>query len=275
MDRTRRDFIASTAAFAATTLTADFAQSADVLPRDGRAAITKAESDAMDVAISKGGFTCVRTAESGDGPYYYESSLRRRDVTEGRRGLPLKLGVRVLNATAPAIGCSPLAGAIVDLWQADADGMYSNVGSDLQNENTIGKTFMRGHQVTNAEGYVEFDTVVPGWELVASPLRVISRATHIHLKVFHEHKIATTQIYLPDAFLDEVYASVDPYRKHGEMTAPGAKGTFKRIRNTEDMVFNGDASKPVEIQRVGKGVTAQASIGIVTLGGRGVAPLFR
>ncbi len=82
----------------------------------------------------------------------------------------LRLGVRVADALIPGSSCAPLPGAVVDVWQADADGMYSNVGGDLQNVDTVGQTFMRGHQLSNRDGYVEFDTVVPGWELVGVPI---------------------------------------------------------------------------------------------------------
>ena len=41
---------------------------------------------------------------------------------------------------------------------------------------------------------VEFDSVVPGWEVG----RNVVRATHVHVKVFHENKVATTQLYFPD-----------------------------------------------------------------------------
>lgn len=70
-------------------------------------------------------------------------------------------------------------------------------------------------------------------------------------------------------------ADADPYRTHREMTAPGATAPVKRIRNDEDMIFRGDGSKPLSVERSGKGVAAVASIGVVTLGGRGVASLFR
>jgi len=243
----------------------------------GRRAITRQEVDELQNKMVAGRFTCVRTAESGDGPFYYESSPARRDITEGRKGLRLRLGITVANATAAGSACALLPDAVVDVWQADADGMYSNVGGDLQTLDTLGQTFMRGHQLTNSAGYVEFDTVVPGWELVGvpPPQSQVLRATHIHVKVFHEHKIVTTQLYLPDPFLDELYASVDPYRTHRKMTAPGLKGSFERIRNTEDGIFLADRSKPMQVQRESGGIFAQATIGIVTLGSRGIGSLFR
>jgi protocatechuate 3,4-dioxygenase beta subunit len=104
---------------------------------------------------------------------------------------------------------------------------------------------------------------------------VVLRATHIHVKVFQEHKVATTQLYFPDEFLHELYASVDPYTTHRTSTAPGVRRSFDRIRNGEDRNFVADQSKPMEIRREGNGIFAQATIGIVTLGSRGVPSLFR
>ncbi len=111
--------------------------------------------------------------------------------------------------------------------------------------------------------------------LAPVPGGAVLRTSHIHLKVFHESKIVTTQLYFPDVFLDELYASVAPYRSHGEMTAPGGPKPFVRVRNVEDRQFLGDASTPLAIERVGAGVTAQASIGVATIGPLGVASRFR
>jgi protocatechuate 3,4-dioxygenase beta subunit len=243
---------------------------------DGRGAITSHQWDELRNKLNSGHLTCVRTPESTDGPFYYESSPARRNITEGRKGMRLRLGITVANATI-AESCSPLPDAVVDVWHADADGLYSNVGGDLQRVDTVGQTFMRGHQVTNRDGWVEFETVVPGWELVSvpQPANVVLRATHIHVKVFQEHKVATTQLYLADQFLDELYASVEPYRTHRQQTAPRLGRSYERIRNGEDGIFVADQSKPMEVRREGDGVFAQATIGLVTLGSRGVASLFR
>ena len=61
--------------------------------------------------------------------------------------------------------------------------------------------------------------MVPGWEIG----RNVARATHVHVKVFHENKVVTAQLYFPNQFLDELYAGVDPYRTHQQMTAPGTE----------------------------------------------------
>jgi len=271
---TRRQFIARSAVFGIGPL-ASIGLAADSVEQGGRRAITQKQLFEMDAET--GHLTCIRTPESNDGPYYYPTSPSRRDITEGRGGVRLRLGIRVANALIPGSSCAPLPGAVVDIWQADADGMYSNVGSDLQNVSTVGQTFMRGHQLTNRDGYVEFDTVVPGWELVSvpPPEGLFVRATHIHVKVFHEDKVLTTQLYFCDDFLDGLYASVDPYRTHRKMNAPGVPRTVERIPNGADPTFVNDHAKPLKTRRAGGGVFALATIGVVTLGSRGLPSLFR
>ena len=269
MNRDRRRFVTTTATLAAAHL-AGVGLAGAQPRRDGTAPITSATIDALAAQRSGGRFTCVRTPESNDGPYYYRSSPRRRAIAEGRSGVQLKLRITVASALRPGDACPPLSDAVVDIWHADADGLYSNVGADLQTENTVGQTFMRGHQVTDATGQVEFDSVVPGWEIG----RNVVRATHVHVKVFHENKVVTAQLYFPNEFLDELYANVDPYRTHQQMTAPGGK-LSNRIRNEEDGGFLADQSTPMPIRRDGDVVTAEATIGITTLGSLGVAPLFR
>jgi len=225
VNRDRRRFVTTSAARAAAQLVGVSVADAQSR-RDGTSPIAAANIDALAAQRTGGRFTCIRTPESNDGPFYYRSSPRRRAIAEGRRGVPLKLRITVANALHPGDACPPLSDALVDVWHADADGMYSNVGADLQIENTVGQTFMRGHQVTDASGQVEFDSVVPGWEIG----RNVVRATHVHVKVFHENKVITTQLYFPNQFLDDLYVNVDPYRTHQQMTAPGGK-LSNRIRN--------------------------------------------
>jgi protocatechuate 3,4-dioxygenase beta subunit len=69
--------------------------------------------------------------------------------------------------------CVPLAGATVDVWQCDAVGAYSDVAD--RGFNTRGQNFLRGYQVTDANGLAGFTTLYPGWYQ--------GRATHIHFKI--------------------------------------------------------------------------------------------
>jgi protocatechuate 3,4-dioxygenase beta subunit len=141
---------------------------------------------------------------------------------------------------------------LVDVWHTDAGGLYSNVGRDLQYADAVGQTSCRGHQFTDDKGYIEFDTIVPGWEIVPAPppIVVVRRTTHIHVKVFKNRSVATTQLYLLDPFLAELYVGTEPYRSHRRMTAPGLDRSFERISNSKDLLFIGDHSTPMTVQLV-------------------------
>jgi protocatechuate 3,4-dioxygenase beta subunit len=249
---------------------------ADAAP-DGRAPLTRAQWDALVTRMSNASLTCVRTWDVGEGPFYSESSPERRSLVEGRRGLPLRLGITVAGMTGRS-ACLPLSGAVVDVWQADGEGLYSNVGPDLQTEDSTGQTFLRGHQVTDETGYVEFDTVVPGWEIVPAPppATVIRRTSHIHVKVFHEWQIVGTQLYLPDNFLDDLYRNEEPYKSHRLMTTPGVERRYERVRNGEDMNYASDGSRPLRIEKTSSGLYAKAVIGIGgSMGNRGLPSRWR
>ena len=95
----------------------------------------------------------------------------RRDITEGKPGLPLTLRLTLVNV---ANGCSPISGYNIEVWQCDASGNYSEYSQP--GFNGAGQTFLRGLQTTEANGQVTFNTVYPGWYQ--------GRATHIHVDVF-------------------------------------------------------------------------------------------
>ena len=60
-----------------------------------------------------------------------------------------------------AAGCTPLVSARVDVWHCDALGVYSDVQDPRFK--MVGRKFLRGYQVTDSAGRVEFLTVYPGW----------------------------------------------------------------------------------------------------------------
>lgn len=283
---TRRGFLGGAGAIAGCTLgPGGLIEAREFL--DGRSPFTKEDwAGLMRHMGTVPMFNCVRTLETDEGPFYYERSPERRDLTGKRRGLPLKLGITVAGV-GQGTNCFALSGAVVDVWQTDGTGMYSNVGPDLQSEDTRGGTFLRGHQVTDQNGYVEFDSLVPGWELVVLPVPdgtvlppgvdpVAFRTNHIHVKVFHERKVVTTQFYLPEDFLDLLYRDVEPYRSHRLMRAPGIERDFERVRNAQDFIYIQDQAQPLQIEHRGNAVLAMATIGIAgTMGNRGLQPLWR
>jgi protocatechuate 3,4-dioxygenase beta subunit len=143
---------------------------------------------------------CTLTAEQEEGPFYVAVDDVRSDIVLAQAGLPLELTITIINTKT----CKPLKHAAVDIWQCNADGVYSDEAS----ENTTGKTYLRGVQFTDAHGRVHFTTIYPG--------HYAGRTTHIHAKVHIKsgdsdhtlsggHVAHTGQMFPPDAVNTEVY----------------------------------------------------------------------
>jgi protocatechuate 3,4-dioxygenase beta subunit len=245
--------------------------------RSGRTPITKKEWDTIIRNGGAGTLTCVETPQLVEGPFYYESSLERRSIAEKHSGEPLRLGITLAGLIPGGPKCMPLSGAIIDVWHTDASGLYSNVGTDLQPVDTVGQTFLRGHQITDDSGYVEFDTIVPGWEIVAAapPVGAALRTTHVHVKVFHGREVLTAQLFLPDKLIDDLYAGAEPYKSHRLLTAPGLTRSYERIRNNEDMFYTSSRSKPMTVTREKGVLVARATLGMASQGNRGFKNFFR
>ena len=99
---------------------------------------------------------CVVRPAQTEGPYFVDTKLERSDIrsdpTDGaiRDGAPLLLTFQVSRLDGAA--CAPLAGALVDVWQCDALGVYSGVKDMNGFFDTTGKQFLRGHQITGLDG---------------------------------------------------------------------------------------------------------------------------
>jgi protocatechuate 3,4-dioxygenase beta subunit len=145
---------------------------------------------------------CFLTPQSIEGPYYLDPRLVRAKIAEGRAGVPLRVDLRVVDGAT----CKPSARARVDIWHADAQGIYSGYQGqgDKQDLSTVGQTFLRGTQFTDRNGAVRFETIYPGW--------YAGRATHIHFKVLLEDRnVLTGQMYFPDAVNEFIYANIAAY----------------------------------------------------------------
>ena len=151
-----------------------------------------------------GGFrdVCFLTPQSIEGPFYLDPRLVRAQIAEGRTGVPLRVDLRVIDGAT----CKPSERARVDIWHADAQGIYSGYQGqgDKQDISTVGQKFLRGTQFTNGEGAVRFETIYPGW--------YTGRATHIHFKVLlDDRNVLTGQMYFPDAVNEFIYANIPAY----------------------------------------------------------------
>ena len=165
------------------------------------------------IAASK---NCTATQYIEEGPYYLSNTPTRSDVTDGQAGKKLSLTFTVVDTA-----CKPIKNARIDIWYANAQGVYSGVanqGDDLGAGVNSGN-FLRGTQVTNAKGVATFTGIYPGWY----PARTI----HIHEKIWVGGKqVLTTQTYFTDKQNAAAMATA-PYNKRGA----------QRVTNATDMVL--------------------------------------
>ena len=186
--------------------------------------------------VVSGTVRCVLTPEQTEGPYYIANEKVRRNITEGRRGVPLSLRTTVVDAST----CKPIRGAAIDVWHCDAGGVYSGFGQGASS-----RTFMRGIQRTDARGLAAFRTVYPGW--------YPGRTVHIHVKVhIGGNVVHTGQLYFPDALTDTAYRAAPYNRRPGRDT-----------RNATDSVFrNGGKRSMLTVRKSAGGYVAAITMGV-------------
>jgi protocatechuate 3,4-dioxygenase beta subunit len=135
-----------------------------------------------------------------------QSGVVRRDITSSfgssttkAEGVPLDITMTINDF---ADNKSPLAGGAVYVWHCDREGRYSLYSQGVTDEN-----YLRGVQETDDRGQVRFTTVFPAC--------YSGRWPHIHFEVYPSlakatngaNKIATSQMALPDATCQAVYAT--------------------------------------------------------------------
>jgi len=206
----------------------------------GGAGIWKAsEADAAGPnAVSSGLVTCVLSPEMTEGPYYVAADAKiRKDIRAGQPGTPLALKLGVANVAS----CKPVKGAAVDIWHASAGGVYS----DEQQNDTVGQTFLRGVQKTNANGIATFTTIYPGWYQ--------GRTVHIHVKVHISGNVVHTgQLFFNDALTDAVFQK-----------APYASRPNRTTRNANDSIYiNGGSRSLLTVKKQGAGYVATIWMGV-------------
>src|SRR5262249_36154865 len=131
-----------------------------------RQALGAAGAATLDLLLrAHGAQAAALTPAKTIGPYFVDEKLKRSDIRGGVDGLPLALALTLLD------GGAAVAGAQVDIWHAAPDGTYS----DEAVEGTTGKTYLRGYQISDAQGKVAFTTVYPGW--------YAGRTVHLHVRI--------------------------------------------------------------------------------------------
>jgi protocatechuate 3,4-dioxygenase beta subunit len=215
---------------------------------------------------------CALDRELTEGPYYLDRGIQRRNITEGKAGVPLHLRLTVIDART----CEPLENAALEIWHCDAGGVYSGYTKmgggppgmmprerrldepppgpppggpppefDQSGRIPFGRhhptddtAFCRGVQLSDKRGAIEFETIYPGW--------YVGRDIHIHLKVHVNgsiekdkyaggHVSHTGQLFFPDELSDEI-SNLKPY---------GERKNIARTRIDEDMVVADAHGSPV------------------------------
>lgn len=169
---------------------------------------------------------CVLTCQTTLGPCH-EPAPERQDISDGWDGIPVRLALRIVDDE-----CNPIANAAVDVWHTNHRGSYSgSIPFCNETESDARLAYFRGHQVTDGNGRVDFDTCYPGWY----PGRVV----HFHIRVqlggydgaASAASAVTTQLFFQDALNDEIFSEVEPYSDFG---APDTTLLNDGVVNGED-----------------------------------------
>lgn len=195
---------------------------------------------------------CVVRPEMTIGPYFVDQQLNRPNIRTNSADNAVKQGVPLtLHISVAGVGnnsCTPIESARVDIWHCDAQGQYSGV-SDRGFE-TTGQDFLRGYQLTNTSGVVEFHTIYPGW--------YSGRAVHIHFTVRtraadgRDYQF-TSQFFFDEALTDQVHTQ-QPY---------ASKGQRNTLNSTDNIFRSGGDQLLLKLQGdVTNGYTGSMNIGL-------------
>ena len=169
-------------------------------------------------------------ADGTNGPNVLtEDGVVRQDITSSfgdfdgtAEGVPLELRLRVVDAGSG----EARPGAAVYLWHCTREGGYS-----LYSEGVTDQNFLRGVQEADDDGWLSFTSIFPA--------AYDGRWPHVHFEVYEDldaatgggTPIVTSQLALPEATCDEVYAT-DGYE--------ASVANLDRTSLTSDMVFADD-----------------------------------
>lgn len=195
----------------------------------------------------------------------------RHDLRESQEGLDFYLDIGVIDVET----CEPLSGVALTIWNCNATGSYSSYTgidpdtaelydgwSKRTDGTTDDETFLRGVQVTNDAGMVEFLTKFPGY--------YITRSTHIHVTAqanvtngvsYSDSDVQHIgQLFFEEDLLSQVYA-LEPYSAH--------LLTLNRTTNAEDSLYSTANSEGysvvIDVDLLGDDVSA-GLVGYITVG---------
>jgi protocatechuate 3,4-dioxygenase beta subunit len=177
--------------------------------------------------------SCVVRPELTEGPYFVDQMLNRMDIRSDPAtnvmidGAKLQINFRLTDVSNGT--CKPLESAQVDIWHCDPAGRYSGVQD--RNSNASEEFWLRGYQLSDADGLASFITVYPGW--------YSGRAVHIHFKIRTQDAAQanyefTSQLFFDEAFTDTIHAET-PYVEKG----------YRTLLNDGDNIYSGGGQQLV------------------------------
>jgi protocatechuate 3,4-dioxygenase beta subunit len=132
-----------------------------VLPSTGKLALSNNQKSSGDCVLIPSETTGPFPLDLSDNTYYF-----RNDIREDREGVQFNMKLKILGLS----DCAPMQNVRVNIWHCDKDGNYSGYDTET------GLTYLRGYQITDVNGEVEFITIFPGW--------YPGRVCHIHFQVY-------------------------------------------------------------------------------------------
>lgn len=196
----------------------------------GNATYAASTSAAVSVTVTASTACSTATLEGEEGPYFVDDSasgylrsniLSNLDGSDTQTGIPLALTIYVFDSKN---SCAPMMGVQVDIWHCNASGIYSAESV----ESTVGQSWLRGYQLTDATGMVQFTTIIPGWYQ--------GRTTHIHLRlrsVYDETDTGgtnTAQVFFDQTLINTIDTTIAPYATEGTNSTT----------NVSDHVYTGE-----------------------------------
>jgi protocatechuate 3,4-dioxygenase beta subunit len=202
---------------------------------------TRSPSPTPSPTVTPDQISCVLTPQQTEGPFFVDVGLARADIREDREGALLRVALTLVDVD----GCTPIRDAVVNIWHADAGGAYSGFPGQPGGIDTTGQTFLRGFQLTDAAGRVEFTTIYPGW--------YPGRTVHIHVRIHLDAtSLLTTQVYFPDSVTDAVLTT-PPYDSRGARSTTNA---------TDAIARNGIDDLLLDIVGEGEGYASSIVLGV-------------
>ena len=170
-----------------------------------------------------------------NGQYSWKETIGDNLVTPDATGEKIRIEGRIVDGDG-----APINDAMLEIWQADAQGRYASAADTRARPNTQFKGF--GRSATNKDGEFGFATVKPG--AVPGPKGAM-QAPHILIVIFSRGMLR--QVYTRIYFADEAANAKDPIlalvpadRRETLIATKQADGVYRfdiRMQGENETVF--------------------------------------